>query len=201
MNDKKYNILTAIARELPSDGSVLKYKGVASIVTKSQWRSCCKWFKSEAGDYVRCEKSRLSLQNGQTVKGVLEFIKSKNIKLYNIGYVSNILDIPITTIRFWGNAFEQLKPERMSSGLRKYKPEDIEVCKLIKHLLRDKGYSLEYAKREMIRYAKYLSHNDLTCDSADEAIKLLQEVADMVDGNPYAEMRIKAVEKWIKNGN
>ena len=59
---------------------------------------------------------------------------------YRIREVVAMLNIPASTLRFWEDTFEQLEPDKTSSGHRRYTPENIEVCKLIKHLLRDKGY-------------------------------------------------------------
>lgn len=118
---------------------------------------------------------------------------------YRIREVVAMLNIPASTLRFWEDAFEQLEPDRTSSGQRRYTPENVEVCKLIKHLLRDKGYSLEYAKKELKAYRKCPPRNDFVCKSADDALNLLREVTNMVDGNLHAEARIKAVERWISS--
>ena len=75
--------------------------------------------------------------------------KNSTKSYYKIGEVSEMLDVPVSTLRFWEDTFEQLDPFRTSGGMRKYRPEDVEMCKLIKHLLRDKGFSLEYAKKEL----------------------------------------------------
>lgn len=116
---------------------------------------------------------------------------------YRIREVVAMLNISASTLRFWEDTFEQLKPDRTPSGQRRYTPENIEVCKLIKHLLRDKGYSLEYAKRELEAYRKYPPRNGYVCKSADDALGLLSEVIKMIDGNLHAEARIKAVATWI----
>ena len=118
---------------------------------------------------------------------------------YRIREVVAMLNIPASTLRFWEDTFEQLEPHRTPSGQRRYTPENVEVCKLIKHLLRDKGYSLEYAKKELEAYRKCPPRNDFVCKSADEALSLLHEVKNMIDGNLHAEARIKAVEKWIRS--
>lgn len=110
-----------------------------------------------------------------------------------------MLNIPASTLRFWEDTFEQLEPHRTPTGQRRYTPENIEVCKLIKHLLRDKGYSLEYARRELAAYRKHPPRNDYVCKSVDDALNLLREVTNMVGGNLHAEARIKAVEKWISS--
>lgn len=116
---------------------------------------------------------------------------------YRIREVVAMLNIPASTLRFWEDTFEQLEPERTPTGQRRYTQENVEVCKLIKHLLRDKGYSLEYARRELEAYRKCPPRNDFVCKSADDALNLLREVKNMIDGNLHAEARIMAVERWI----
>lgn len=117
---------------------------------------------------------------------------------YRIREVVAMLNIPASTLRFWGNTFEQLEPHRTPSGQRRYTPEDVEVCKLIKHLLRDKGYSLEYAKRELAAYRKYPPRNDFVCRTTDDAARLLQEAAKMA-ANEHAIARIDAVAYFLKS--
>lgn len=108
-----------------------------------------------------------------------------------------MLDVPVSTLRYWENEFEQLSPERTPKGTRRYKLQDVEVCKLIKHLLRVKGYSLEYAKRELEVYRKCPPRNDYVCNTPDDALNLLREVTKMIGGNLHAEARIRAVTQWI----
>lgn len=115
---------------------------------------------------------------------------------YKIGEVSAMLDVPISTLRFWEDTFEQLDPFRTPGGMRKYRPEDVEVCKLIKHLLRDKGYSLEYAKKELADYRKYPPRHPFSCKSAGDAIRLLSEAKSRCE-DAHAVARIEAVEGWI----
>lgn len=115
---------------------------------------------------------------------------------YKIGEVSAMLDVPISTLRFWEDAFEQLNPFRTPGGMRKYRPEDVEVCKLIRHLLRDKGYSLEYAKKELANFRKYPPRKPFVCKSADDALRLLSEAKSRCE-DAHAEARIEAVTQWL----
>lgn len=115
---------------------------------------------------------------------------------YKIGEVSAMLNVPISTLRFWEDTFEQLDPFRTPKGTRKYRPEDIEVCKLIHHLLRVKGLSVEYAKKELDNYRKYAPRHPFVCKSVDDALRLLSEAKSRcVDAHAVA--RIEAVEGWI----
>lgn len=115
---------------------------------------------------------------------------------YKIGEVSAMLDVPVSTLRFWEDTFEQLEPFRTPGGMRKYRPEDVEICKLIKHLLREKGYSLEYAKKALADYRKYPPRHPFSCKSVDDALRLLSEAKGRIE-DAHAVARIEAVEKWI----
>ena len=115
---------------------------------------------------------------------------------YKIGEVSAMLDVPVSTLRFWEDTFEQLDPFRTPGGTRKYRQEDVEMCKLIKHLLRDKGYSLEYAKKELAEYRKYPPRHPFSCKSVDDALRLLSEAKSRCE-DAHAVARIEAVEGWI----
>lgn len=115
---------------------------------------------------------------------------------YKIGEVSAMLDVPVSTLRFWEDSFEQLDPFRTPRGTRKYRPEDVEMCKLIKHLLRDKGYSLEYAKKAMSDYRKCPPRKPFVCKSVNDALRLLSEAKSRCE-DAHAVARIEAVEGWI----
>lgn len=122
--------------------------------------------------------------------------KNNTKSYYKIGEVSAMLDVPISTLRFGENEFEQLNPLRTPGGMRKYRPEDVEMCKLIMHLLRDKGYSLEYAKKELNDYRRYPPRHPFVCKSAEDALRLLSEAKGRCD-DAHAVARIEAVEGWI----
>ena len=116
---------------------------------------------------------------------------------YKIGEVSAMLDVPVSTLRFWEDTFEQLNPFRTPGGMRKYRPENVEMCRLIKHLLRDKGYSLEYAKKELANFRKYPPRKPFVCKSADDALRLLSEAKSRCGEDAHAVARVEAVEGWI----
>ena len=66
-----------------------------------------------------------------------------------IQQVSQKLDIPKATLRFWEREFEGiLVPLRTNGGQRRYAPEHISVIKKIKMLKKD-GMSLIQIKRKL----------------------------------------------------
>lgn len=117
---------------------------------------------------------------------------------YKIGEVSALLNVSISTLRFWEDTFKQLTPLRTPKGTRKFRPEDVEMCRLIKHLLRDKGYSLEYAKKELAKLNVVPRlHAPDKCKSAKGAIRLLTEAARRTN-DESTTIRIEYVLEWLK---
>lgn len=102
-------------------------------------------------------------------------------KLYRIREVSELLDIPSSTLRYWEDCFDIFTPKRTASGQRRYTDKDIEVCREIIRLLRDKGLSIEYTNRELAKYRKYPPHHIPICKSVESAIKLLNQVRDRTE--------------------
>lgn len=72
---------------------------------------------------------------------------------YRIGEVSQMLSIPISTIRFWEKTFEQLSPTPINKQ-RRYTEADIEVIKKIHYLLRIKGLKIDGAKEQLLNSEK-----------------------------------------------
>ncbi len=67
-------------------------------------------------------------------------------RYYSIGEVAKAFGVNTSLIRFWENEFEALKPKKNAKGNRKFTPEDIKNLKLIYHLVKERGFTLEGAK-------------------------------------------------------
>jgi DNA-binding transcriptional MerR regulator len=74
--------------------------------------------------------------------------KEKEIeKIYfSIGEVAEMMEVAPSLIRFWESEFEVIKPKKNRKGNRQFTREDIENVKLIFHLVKEKGYTLQGAK-------------------------------------------------------
>lgn len=74
--------------------------------------------------------------------------KEKEIekKYYSIGEVASILDVSTSLIRFWESEFDIIRPKKNRKGNRQFTKDDIENVKLIYHLVKEKGYTLQGAK-------------------------------------------------------
>ncbi|MCK5702623.1 MAG: MerR family transcriptional regulator, partial [Cyclobacteriaceae bacterium] len=64
----------------------------------------------------------------------------------SIGEVAEMLDVATSLIRFWESEFDIIKPKKNRKGNRQFTREDIDNVKLIYHLVKEKGYTLQGAK-------------------------------------------------------
>ena len=67
-------------------------------------------------------------------------------KYFSIGEVAEMLDVATSLIRFWESEFDIIKPKKNRKGNRQFTREDIDNVKMIYHLVKEKGYTLQGAK-------------------------------------------------------
>ncbi|WP_066224214.1 MerR family transcriptional regulator [Formosa haliotis] len=70
-------------------------------------------------------------------------------RYYGIGEVAKAFDVNASLIRFWEKEFDVLKPKKNAKGNRKFTPEDIKNLKLIFHLVKERGFTLDGAKTHL----------------------------------------------------
>ncbi len=68
-------------------------------------------------------------------------------RYYSMGEVSELFDVNPSLIRYWCKCFTVLRPKRNAKGNRLFTPEDVENLKLIYHLVKERGMTLEGAQR------------------------------------------------------
>lgn len=97
--------------------------------------------------------------------------KEKKIekKYFSIGEVAAQLNVSTSLIRFWENEFDAIKPKKNRKGNRQFTKEDIESVKLIYHLVKEKGYTLQGAK-DMLKN----NHN-----SIQDRLRLIDSLKDI----------------------
>lgn len=67
-------------------------------------------------------------------------------RYYSIGEVAKAFNVNTSLIRFWEGEFDVLKPKKNAKGNRKFTPEDVKNLKLIYHLVKERGFTLDGAK-------------------------------------------------------
>ncbi len=70
---------------------------------------------------------------------------------YSMGEVAELFDVNQSLLRHWESQFPILHPKRNKKGNRLFSPRDIETLKLIYHLVKERGMTLEGAKKALGR--------------------------------------------------
>lgn len=68
---------------------------------------------------------------------------------YTIGEVADLFKVNTSLIRFWEKEFEVLQPKKNKKGNRLFTREDLQNLKLIYHLVKERGYTLEGARKKL----------------------------------------------------
>ena len=77
--------------------------------------------------------------------------KEKPIKklFYPIGDVAKMFDVSVSSIRYWENEFDILCPKKNKKGNRLFTKKDVETLRVIYHLIKERGFTLEGAKKKL----------------------------------------------------
>lgn len=60
-----------------------------------------------------------------------------------------MFDVSKSLIRFWETEFKLLNPHKNASGERRFTQKDIDNFRIVYHLVKERGFTLEGAKREL----------------------------------------------------
>lgn len=69
--------------------------------------------------------------------------------LYSMGEVSEMFDVKPSLLRYWEEQFPPLRPKRNKKGNRLYSPQDVELLKTIYHLVKERGMTIDGAKKAL----------------------------------------------------
>ena len=105
--------------------------------------------------------------------------KEKTVeKLYwAIGEVATELDVNTSLIRYWEKEFGMIRPKRTGRGDRLYVRKDIELLKRIKHLVKEKGFTLQGAKEQLRSGDK--DPNKATADLAERLMRIREQLVEL----------------------
>ncbi len=111
---------------------------------------------------------------------------------YTMGEVSEMFDVSSSLIRYWEKHFSVIKPERNKKGNRLFTQKDIENFKLIYHLVKERGMTLEGAKKS-IRGGKLPENREVELMERLLTMRsLLLEVREVLKDNDAEESEEKA---------
>ena len=90
--------------------------------------------------------------------------------LYSMGEVTEMFDVNASLIRYWESKFDCLKPKKNK--------KDVENLKLIYHLVKEKGMTLEGANRTMKRNRHGVAHESSVLERLQKIRAMLVEVRE-----------------------
>lgn len=68
---------------------------------------------------------------------------------YSIGEVAKMFDVNTSLIRYWEKEFDILKPKKNKKGNRLFTQADVDNLKIIFHLVKERGFTLQGAKDKL----------------------------------------------------
>ncbi len=70
-------------------------------------------------------------------------------RYYKIGELAKAFDVNTSLLRFWEKEFKIIKPKKNAKGNRMFTSEDVKNLQLIYHLVKEKGFTLDGAKKKL----------------------------------------------------
>ena len=119
--------------------------------------------------------------------------------LYTMGEVTEMFDVNASLIRYWESKFDCIKPQKNKKGNRLFTPSDIENFKLIYHLVKEKGMTLEGANNTMKRRGKKLHKEVSILERLQNIRAMLVEIRESLGEGSAVEYEapIEAVSDLI----
>ena len=96
---------------------------------------------------------------------------------YTVGEVAEILGESTSLVRFWANEFPKfIRPQRNAKGNRLFSKEDVDCFKMIHHLVKTEGLTLEGAAKRLKEEKKGGMDKQKVLESLQEIRQQLSEI-------------------------
>lgn len=115
---------------------------------------------------------------------------------YSMGEVAEMFDVNPSLIRHWESKFDCVKPHKNKKGNRMFSPQDVEKLKLIYHLVKERGMTLDGANKVLKRRSGSELSRDMELLERLQRIRAsLVEVREELKGNSAEEFVATDVEE------
>ena len=123
--------------------------------------------------------------------------KNKDLKLYySVSEVAQMLGVSESLLRFWEKEFPQIAPKKAGRGIRQYRKEDIDTLKLIYHLVKEQGMTLQGARQRLEVNNKNQTTNNFELLERLRAIR--EELVGMRDAlNAFSYDQVEALKEQL----
>ncbi len=92
-------------------------------------------------------------------------------RYYSIGELAEMFKVSKSLIRFWEAEFSYLQAHKNAKGERRFTQKNIEQFSLVYHLVKERGFTLEGAKKE-------IENNKTRLQQKIQMIEKLQNIKD-----------------------
>jgi DNA-binding transcriptional MerR regulator len=108
--------------------------------------------------------------------------KEKTIEklYYSIGEVSRMLDVPVSTVRFWENEFDILKPMKSKKGNRMFTATDLKNLMIIHRMLKEERMTIAGVKKKLTGRWEEVEYKHEINESLQRIRSLLMELRDNI---------------------
>jgi DNA-binding transcriptional MerR regulator len=101
-------------------------------------------------------------------------------RYFTMGEVTEMFNVNASQIRFYEKEFEILQPKKNKKGNRLFTPEDVENLKVIFHLVKDKGFTLQGAREYLKNNKSEVKENQKVIDSLERLKQFLLQVKEQL---------------------
>jgi len=108
---------------------------------------------------------------------------------YSIGEVCDLTGLKAHVLRYWETQFELLHPTKNRAGNRVFRPKEIELILLVKHLLYEQKFTIDGARQRLLDMRKGGEILSVGRDAADREFlagmkQELQQVKEVLAAPP-----------------
>jgi DNA-binding transcriptional MerR regulator len=99
---------------------------------------------------------------------------------YSIGEVAALFDVNASLIRYWEKEFDILKPQKNKKGNRLFTPQDLDNLRIIYHLVKERGFTLQGAKDKLKENRQDVANTVEAIDSLNNIRNFLLELKEQI---------------------
>lgn len=100
---------------------------------------------------------------------------------YSIGEVAAMFDLNVSNVRYWENEFDILMPKKNAKGDRFFTKKDIGNIRIIKELIKERGYTIEGAKIKLRENRDELQERMKIINSLENVKSFLNQMKFQLD--------------------
>ena len=119
---------------------------------------------------------------------------------YTIGEVAEIMQTSTSQLRYWSGEFH-LNVRKNRKGDRLFQKEDLDKLKMIQHMLKDEGFTIEGAKKRLKQGIKgELKQEIIEVNEESEVMPLIQNTPPVpMDHNYDLVKRLKLIRDGLES--